>query len=58
LEKERLELPPLSRVRLVDKIIGSIDDYSDPQIEVAGDGEIEWRVTEIETGVEKGIPAA
>ena len=58
LEKEALELPPRSRVRLAEKIIESIDDYADPDLEAAWDDEIERRVKEIESGAEEGIPAA
>jgi putative addiction module component (TIGR02574 family) len=57
LEKEILELPPRSRVRLAERIIESIDDYATTEIEAAWDDEIERRVTEIQSGVEKGIPA-
>lgn len=57
LEKEVLELPPRSRVRLAEKIIESIDDYSTPEIRAAWEDEIERRVREIESGDEKGIPA-
>ncbi|HEY1663904.1 MAG TPA: addiction module protein [Verrucomicrobiae bacterium] len=57
LEKEVLELSPRSRVRLAEKIIESIDAYSTPEIGMAWDDEIERRVTEIESGAEKGIPA-
>ena len=35
LEKEVLELPPKSRARFAEKIIESIDDYADPEIEKA-----------------------
>lgn len=58
LEKAALGLPPRSRVRLAEKIIESIDDYADPDLEVAWADEIERRVKEIESGVEAGIPAA
>jgi putative addiction module component (TIGR02574 family) len=57
LEKEILELPPRSRVRLAERIIESIDDYADPELEAAWDDEIERRVKEIQSGSEKGIPA-
>ena len=57
LEKEVLGLPPRSRVRLAERIIESIDDYADPGLEKDWDKEIERRVTEIESGAEKGIPA-
>ena len=58
LEKEVLELSPRSRVRLAEKIIESIDDYADPGLEAAWDGEVERRVKGIESGAEAGIPAA
>ena len=57
LEKEILELPPRSRVRLAERIIESIDDYADPALEAAWADEIGRRVRDIETGSEKGIPA-
>jgi putative addiction module component (TIGR02574 family) len=57
LEKEVLELPPRSRVRLAERIIESIDDYADPQLEADWEDEIKRRVKEIESGSEKGIPA-
>ena len=57
LEKEVLELPPRSRVRLAEKIIESIDDYADPQLKEEWDDEVERRVKEIQTGTEKGIAA-
>jgi putative addiction module component (TIGR02574 family) len=57
LEKEVLELPPRARVRLAERILESIDDYADPELEAAWDDEIERRVKEIQSGAEKGIPA-
>ena len=57
LEKEVLELPPRSRVRLAERIIESIADYADPDLRAAWDDEIERRVQEIQSGAEKGIPA-
>ncbi len=57
LEKEVLELPPRSRMRLAEKIMASIDDYSTPELEAAWDDEIARRVQEIKSGAEKGIPA-
>ncbi len=57
LEKEVLELPPRSRVRLAEKIMESIDDYATRKLEAAWDDEIERRVKEIHSGAEKGIPA-
>jgi putative addiction module component (TIGR02574 family) len=58
LEKEALEPPPRSRVRLAERIIESIDEYADPALEAAWGDEIERRVREIESGAEEGIPAA
>jgi putative addiction module component (TIGR02574 family) len=57
LEKEVLELPRRSRVRLAERIIESIGDYAAPELEAAWDDEIERRVKEIESGAEQGIPA-
>ena len=57
LEKEVLELPPRSRVRLAERIMASIDDYADLHLEAEWEEEIERRVKEIESGAEKGIPA-
>ena len=58
LEKEVMELSPRSRVRLAEKIIESIDDYADPSLEAAWDAESGRRAKEIQSGVEKGIPAS
>ena len=58
LEKEILELPARSRVRLVEKIIESMDDYTGPEIETAWTQAIGRRVNNIETGKARGIPAA
>jgi putative addiction module component (TIGR02574 family) len=57
LEKEVLELPPRSWVRLAEKIMERIDDYAMPELVAAWDDEIERRVKEIQSGAEKGIPA-
>ena len=57
LEKEALELPPRSRVRLAERIMESVDDYATPELEAAWNDEIERRVKEIQSGAEKGIPA-
>jgi putative addiction module component (TIGR02574 family) len=57
LEKELLELPPRSRVRLAERLIQSIEDYADPKLKAEWDDEIERRVMEIKSGREPGIPA-
>lgn len=56
LEKEVLELPPRSRVELAEKIIESIDDFTDSNIANQWDEEISRRVAEIESGVENHVP--
>jgi putative addiction module component (TIGR02574 family) len=58
LEKEVLHLPARSRVRLAERIIESVDDYTNPQIEAAWNAEIGRRVEAIQSGAEKGISAA
>jgi putative addiction module component (TIGR02574 family) len=57
LEKQVLELPPRSRIRFVEKIIESVDDYADSKIEKAWTEEIGRRVKEIESGKARGISA-
>ena len=57
LEKQVLELPPRSRIRFVEKIIESVDDYADLKIEKAWTAEIGRRVKEIESGKARGISA-
>lgn len=58
LEKEVLRLSPRSRARLAERIIESIGDYADPKLETAWEDEIGRRVKDIQSGAEKGIPAA
>lgn len=58
LEKEVLELPRRSRVRLAERLIESIDNYADSSLESEWNDEIERRVNEIKSGAEKDIPAA
>ena len=57
LEKEVLGLPPRTRLRLVDKIIASMDEFVDPKVAAAWEKEIQHRVREIQSGTEPGIPA-
>ena len=57
LEKEVLELPLRSRVRLAEKIIESVDDFTSKEVEAAWTDEIGRRVVEIESGELKGVPA-
>jgi putative addiction module component (TIGR02574 family) len=58
LEKEVLELPPRSRVRIAERILESVNDFTSPEIEAAWSAEIGRRVKEIESGREKGTSAA
>lgn len=57
LEKEVLELPPRSRIRFAEKIIESVDDFASPEIASAWSDEIGRRVSDIESGNARGIPA-
>ena len=57
LEKEALSLPPRSRVRLAERIIESIEDYADPELEAAWGDEVERRVRGIKSRTEQGLPA-
>ena len=57
LEKEVMALPPVSRVRLVEKVLASVDDFVTPGIARAWQKELERRVTEIRDGRAEGIPA-
>ena len=58
LEKEVLDLPPRSRVRFVEKIIESVDDFTSKEVETAWSEEVGRRVKEIESGRARGISAA
>ena len=58
LEKEAMALPPASRVRLVEKLLASVDDFVTPGIAGAWQKELECRAAEIRAGRAKGIPEA
>jgi putative addiction module component (TIGR02574 family) len=58
LEKQVMDLPPRSRIRIAEKIIESVDDFTSKEIEAAWSEEIHRRVNDIESGKVKGIPAA
>lgn len=58
LEKEVLDLSPRSRLRLVEKIIESVDDFANKEVETAWSDEIGRRVQEITSGKARGIPAS
>ncbi len=57
LEKEVMALPPASRVRFVEKVLASVDDFVTPGIAKAWRKELERRVAGIRAGQEEGIPA-
>ena len=57
LEKEVMALPPASRVRLVEKLLASVDDFVTPGIAGAWQKELERRAAEIRAGQAEGIPA-
>jgi putative addiction module component (TIGR02574 family) len=57
LEKKALALPATSRVRLVERILESVEDFSDIAVARSWDAEIARRVREIRSGKAKGIPA-
>ena len=58
LEKEVLDLPPRSRIRIAEKIIESVDDFTSREIEAAWTQEIGRRVKDLQSGRVKGTPAA
>ena len=57
LEKQALALPAASRVRLVEKILASITDFTTPAITRLWEAELEGRVKEIREGKAEGISA-
>ena len=57
LEKEAMALPPASRVRLVEKLLASVDNFVTPGIAAAWQKELERRVVEIRAGRADGISA-
>ena len=52
-----LNLPPEERAELAHKLIESLDEGTDKEVESAWDAEIERRVSEIKSGKAKGRPA-
>lgn len=58
LEKEALDLPARSRVRLAEKIIESVENFTSAAVEAAWTEEIGRRVREIKSHKAKGIPAS
>lgn len=58
LERKVLTLPPSSRVKLAERILESVDDFTDPDVAAAWDAEIKRRLKEIKDGKVRAIPAA
>jgi putative addiction module component (TIGR02574 family) len=57
LEKEVLDLPPRSRIRIAEKIIESVDGFTSREIEATWAEEIDRHVNDIKFGKVKGISA-
>jgi putative addiction module component (TIGR02574 family) len=57
LEKEALKLSAAKRVRLAEKLLKSVDDFTSDDIAAAWKREITRRVSDIDAGKEPGIPA-
>ncbi|MDI6791374.1 MAG: addiction module protein [bacterium] len=55
LAEQLLSLPPASRAFLAEKLVVSIDNYADPEIEAAWSEEITRRIQEYEEGQVHGI---
>jgi putative addiction module component (TIGR02574 family) len=57
LERRALALPAASRVRLAEKILASITEFTTPGIQKAWEAELAGRVEDIKEGRADGIPA-
>jgi putative addiction module component (TIGR02574 family) len=57
LEKEVMALPPASRVRFVEKVLASVEDFVTPSIAKAWQKELARRSAGIRARREEGIPA-
>ncbi|MDA1142947.1 MAG: addiction module protein [Planctomycetota bacterium] len=55
LAEDLLSLPPPSRAYLADRLVDSIDQYAEPEIEAAWRSEVERRLEEYEEGKVEGI---
>ena len=56
LSQKALELPAEERVRLAERLLATVHEV-DPEVEAAWDVEIQRRLTEIDRGTAKLIPA-
>ncbi|MGZ8947773.1 MAG: addiction module protein [Methylococcaceae bacterium] len=57
IEQEALHLPALDRAKLAHKLLLSLEDMSEPEIEEAWIDEAERRAVEIDQGLVQLIPA-
>lgn len=57
IEREALHLPALDRAKLAHKLLLSLEDMSEPEIEEAWLDEAERRAAEIDQGLVQLIPA-
>lgn len=57
LERQALALPAASRVRLAEKILASITEFTTPGIQKAWEAKLAGRVNEIRAGRAEGVPA-
>lgn len=57
IEQEALQLAPAKRVKLVEKLLESVDSFTSPMIARAWDGEIKQRLEDIRSGRAEAIPA-
>jgi putative addiction module component (TIGR02574 family) len=57
IEKELLALPAAQRVALAEKLMASVERYTNAEVERAWDEEISNRLDEIRSGKAEAIPA-
>lgn len=56
LEAEVLQLPPVERSHLLERLISSLDSY--PEVDAAWEREADRREAELESGVSEAIPSS
>ena len=57
LSKRARELSPEDRARLAEELLESLEVGLDPEVDAAWDEELRRRITEVEAGVVKLVPA-
>ncbi|MDA0738414.1 MAG: addiction module protein [Nitrospirae bacterium] len=55
--EDLLKLPSSSRAELAERLLGSIEDFTTPDVEQAWKNEVAKRIKEYESGVVQCIPA-